>query len=92
MVSGSTPAMGKEKRLPVSGPITLLLQDPALSIVGELKDVSLSGLRVEHTCSGLKPGTVVRIRQANLEESPRCTGYGTLASGSNQGFCTWKLI
>jgi RNA polymerase sigma-70 factor (ECF subfamily) len=71
MVSGTKPAMGKEKRLPVSGPITLLLQDPALSIVGELKDVSLSGLRVEHTCNWLKPGVVVRIQQANLEKKVR---------------------
>ena len=66
MVSGTRPAMGKEKRLPVSGPITLLLEDRALSIVGELKDVSLSGLRVEHGCIWLKPGAVVRIQQANF--------------------------
>jgi RNA polymerase sigma-70 factor (ECF subfamily) len=71
MVSGTKPAMGKEKRLPVSGPITLLLQDPALNIVGELKDVSLSGFRVEHTCGWLKPGAVVRIQLANLEQKVR---------------------
>jgi RNA polymerase sigma-70 factor (ECF subfamily) len=72
MVYGTKPAMGKENRTPVSGPITLHLQDPALSVVGELKDVSLSGLRVEHTCRRLQPGTVVRIqRQANLEKKVR---------------------
>ena len=87
MVSGSTPAMGKEKRIPVSGPITLLLQDSALRIVGELKDVSLSGLRVEHTCRRLKPGAVVRIQQqANLEKKVRVVWVRNIGEKIQSGF------
>lgn len=71
MVSGTRPAMGKEERLPVSGPITLILEDRALSVAGELKDVSLSGLRIEHGCTLLKPGVVTRIQYANLEKTFR---------------------
>jgi len=71
MVSGTKATMGKEERLPVSGPVTLLLEGRALTIAGELKDISLSGLRVEHGCSWLKPGAVVRIQHANLEKKVR---------------------
>lgn len=86
MVSGTRPAMGKEKRLPVSGPITLLLEDRALSIVGELKDVSLSGLRIEHGCPWLKPGAVVRIRQANLEKKVRVVWARDVGERIQSGF------
>jgi RNA polymerase sigma-70 factor (ECF subfamily) len=71
MASGATPAMGNDKRIPMSGTITLVLEDPALHIDGELKDVSLSGFRVAHNCAWLKPGSVARIRYANLEKRVR---------------------
>src|SRR5580765_3869888 len=71
MASGATPAMGDDKRIPMSGTITLVLEDPALHIDGELKDVSLSGFRVAHNCAWLKPGSVARIRYANLEKQVR---------------------
>jgi RNA polymerase sigma-70 factor, ECF subfamily len=71
MVFGAIPAMGKDERHPVSGTITLLLENPALNIAGELKDVSLSGFRVEHCCALLTPGCVGRIRYANLEKKVR---------------------
>ena len=86
MVCGTTPAMGKEKRLPVSGPITLLLGDRALSIIGELKDVSVSGLRIEHGCSWLKPGAVVRIQQANLEKKVRVVWVRNVGERIQSGF------
>lgn len=71
MVSGTTPAMGKDERIPVSGPITLILEDRALKINGELKDVSPSGLRIEHSCAWLQPGSVARIQYADLERKVR---------------------
>ncbi len=71
MVPGATPAMGKDERIPVSGPIMLLLEDPALNIAGELKDVSPSGLRVEHRCAWQEPGCVAWIRYANLQKKVR---------------------
>jgi len=71
MVSGTGTTMGKEERLPVSGSITLLLEHGALSIAGELKDVSRSGFRVEHGCGWLKPGVVARIRHANVDKKVR---------------------
>jgi hypothetical protein len=40
--------MGKDERRPVSGMMTLFVEDPALSIDGELKDVSPGGFRVAH--------------------------------------------
>lgn len=86
MVSGTIPAMGKEKRVPVSGPITLLLEDRALSIVGELKDVSLSGLRIEHGCSWLKPGAVARIRQPNPEKKVRVVWVRNVGEKIQSGF------
>jgi RNA polymerase sigma-70 factor (ECF subfamily) len=63
--------MGKDERIPVSGPITLILEDRALTINGELKDVSPSGLRIEHSCAWLQPGSVTRIHYANLEKKVR---------------------
>jgi RNA polymerase sigma-70 factor (ECF subfamily) len=86
MVSVTTPTMGKEKRIPVSGPITLLLEDRALSIIGELKDVSVSGLRIEHGCSWLKPGAVVRIQQANLEKKVRVVWVRNVGERIQSGF------
>jgi RNA polymerase sigma-70 factor, ECF subfamily len=86
MGSGTMPAMGKEKRVPVSGPITLLLEDRALSIVGELKDVSLSGLRIEHGCSWLKPGAVARIRQPNPEKKVRVVWVRNVGQKIQSGF------
>ena len=86
MVSVTTPTMGKEKRIPVSGPITLLLEDRALSIIGELKDVSVSGLRIEHGCSWLKPGAVVRIKQANLEKKVRVVWVRNVGERIQSGF------
>jgi RNA polymerase sigma-70 factor (ECF subfamily) len=71
MVSGTRPAMGKEERIPMSGPITLNFQDRALTIAGELRDVSLSGLRVEHDCGWLQPGAVARIQYANVQKGAR---------------------
>lgn len=71
MVSGTRLAMGKDERIPVSGPITLVLEDRALTINGELKDVSPSGLRIEHSCAWLQPGSVARIHNANLEKKMR---------------------
>jgi RNA polymerase sigma-70 factor (ECF subfamily) len=70
MVSGML-AMGKDVRIPVSGPITLILEDTALTINGELKDVSPSGLRVEHNCAWLLPGSLARIRYAELQKKVR---------------------
>lgn len=86
MVSGTRTATGRDKRLPVSGPITLLLEDPALSIVGELKDVSVSGLRVEHGCNSLKPGVVARIQQADLEKKVRVVWVRNVGERIQSGF------
>ena len=86
MVSGITSVMGREKRLHVSGPITLLLKDRALSIIGELKDVSVSGLCVEHGCNWLKPGVVVRIQQANLEKQVRVVWVRNIGERIQSGF------
>jgi RNA polymerase sigma-70 factor (ECF subfamily) len=63
--------MGKEERIPMSGPITLNFQDQGLTIAGELRDISLSGLRVEHDCGWLQPGAVARIQYANLQKKAR---------------------
>jgi RNA polymerase sigma-70 factor, ECF subfamily len=71
MASEAMPVMGKDERLPVTGTITLVLEDPAFHIDAELKDVSLSGFRVAHNCAWLKPGSVARIRYANLEKRVR---------------------
>lgn len=71
MAFGAKPAMGKDERFPVSGTITLVLEDPALNIAAELKDVSLSGFRVEHGCALLKPGKLARISYANVEKKVR---------------------
>jgi RNA polymerase sigma-70 factor (ECF subfamily) len=71
MVSGTRPAMGKDERRPMSGPITLIFNDPAHTVAGELKDLSPSGLRVEHGCARLIPGIVAQIQYANLEKKVR---------------------
>ncbi|HEX3585506.1 MAG TPA: sigma-70 family RNA polymerase sigma factor [Candidatus Angelobacter sp.] len=63
--------MGKAERLPASGPITLIFEDRSLTINGELKDVSPSGLRIEHNCACLLPGSVARIRYADHEKKVR---------------------
>ena len=68
MASGAKPTMGKDERRPVSGKITLYVEDPALSIAGELKDASPGGFRIAHFCALLKPGAVARIRYADLEK------------------------
>jgi RNA polymerase sigma-70 factor, ECF subfamily len=71
MVSGTRPTTGQEERIPVSGPITLIFEDRALIISGELKDVSLSGLRVEYCSASIQPGVVARIQYASLEKKAR---------------------
>jgi RNA polymerase sigma-70 factor (ECF subfamily) len=68
MASGAEPSIGKDERHPVSGMMTLFVEDPALSIDGELKDVSPGGFRVTHHCALLKPGSIARIHYANLEK------------------------
>jgi RNA polymerase sigma-70 factor (ECF subfamily) len=71
MVSGTRPGTRKDERIPVSGPVTLSFQNPSLTIGGELKDVSLSGLCVEHDYALLQLGTVAKIQYANLEKKTR---------------------
>jgi RNA polymerase sigma-70 factor (ECF subfamily) len=71
MVSGTRLAMGKDERIPVSGPFTLVFENNALTINGELKDVSPSGLRIEHRCALLQPGSIARIHYAGLEKKVR---------------------
>jgi RNA polymerase sigma-70 factor (ECF subfamily) len=71
MVSGTRPATEKEERIPVAGPITLIFEDHALTIAAELKDVSPSGLRVEHLCRWLKPGVVARVCHPTLDKKVR---------------------
>lgn len=68
MASGAKPTMGKDERRPMSGKITLYVEDPALRIIGELKDASPGGFRITHNCALLKPGAVARIRYADLEQ------------------------
>jgi RNA polymerase sigma-70 factor (ECF subfamily) len=68
MASGAKPTMGKDERYPVSGKIILFVEDPALSIAGELKDASPGGFRIMHDCALLKPGTVARICYNDLEK------------------------
>jgi RNA polymerase sigma-70 factor (ECF subfamily) len=71
MVSGTRPTTGPEERIPVSGPIKLIFEDRALTISGELKDVSLSGLRVEYGCALIQPGVVARIQYASRQKKAR---------------------
>jgi RNA polymerase sigma-70 factor (ECF subfamily) len=68
MASGAKPSMVKDERRPMSGKITLHVEDPALSIAGELKNASPGGFRITHGCALLKPGAVARIRYADLEK------------------------
>jgi len=68
MASGAKPSMEKDERRPMSGKITLHVEDPALSIAGELKDASPGGFRIGHDCALLKPGAVARIRYGDLEK------------------------
>jgi RNA polymerase sigma-70 factor, ECF subfamily len=68
MASGATPTMGKDERHPVCGTFTLLVENPALNIAGELKDASSGGFRVVHTCALLKPGAVAHIHFADQEK------------------------
>jgi RNA polymerase sigma-70 factor (ECF subfamily) len=62
------------------------LEDRALAITGELKDISLSGLRVEHGCSWLKPGVVARIQHANLEKRVRVVWVRSVGERIQSGF------
>jgi RNA polymerase sigma-70 factor (ECF subfamily) len=68
MASGAKPTMGKDERRPMSGQITLYVEDPALRISGELRDASPGGFRIAHSCALLKPGAVARICCEDLEK------------------------
>lgn len=86
MVSGTRPVTGKDERLLVSGPITLIFEDRSLTIAGELKDVSPSGLRVEHGCGWLRPGIVACARLAHLEKKIRVMWVRKMGDKIQSGF------
>jgi RNA polymerase sigma-70 factor, ECF subfamily len=71
MASQAMPVMGKDERLPVSGPITIVLEDSALQIQGAVREATPSGFRVEHRCAWIRPGCVARIRLTGLERKVR---------------------
>ena len=71
MASGTRPSTGNAECLPVPGTITLLLQDPAHSITGELTAASPFGLRVELRCPWFELHALTGIRCASLERRAR---------------------
>jgi len=71
MASGSCPATGKDERFSVPGKITLLLQDPAHSITGDLTAANSSGLRVQLRCRWFELRSLTGIRCASSERRAR---------------------
>ncbi|SRR5579884_117118 len=53
----------RHERMPASGSVQLLVQDPAVVVVsGSLIDVSRGGFRAAHSHTGLEKGQIVRFR------------------------------
>ncbi len=61
----------KEKRKSTSGRVVLAFEDPEVQVPGELKDVSVSGLRVEHQYTEVRSGQFVRVISDDDEKVAR---------------------
>jgi PilZ domain len=61
----------KEKRQSTSGRVVLAFEDPEVQVPGELKDESVSGLRVEHQYTDVRSGQFVRVLSDGDEKVAR---------------------
>ena len=71
----------KERRLPVDGPVELLVSEPRTERVeGRLVDCSRGGFRACHNFAGLRGGQRVRFRHAHAEGTA-LVAWNRLADG-----------
>ena len=61
----------KEQRGSASGRVLLAFEDPEVKVPGELRDTSVSGLRVEHQYTDVRSGQFVRILSDGDERMAR---------------------